>query len=95
MQPPSPPRRANAPVDPHLWRSVPPAATLTDIAKRVLALVVLSKHREGGLGHVFKLRKLVVTTKPKVTIYADNEKIGPTPATITAEVSALRVILGR
>jgi hypothetical protein len=30
-----------------------------------------------------------------VTIYADNAKIGPTPATITAELSALRVILSK
>ena len=44
---------------------------------------------------MFKFRKLTVTTKPKVTIYADNAKIGPTPATITAEISALRVILAR
>jgi hypothetical protein len=37
----------------------------------------------------------VVTTKPRVTIYADNAEIGPTPATITAELSALRVILSK
>jgi diacylglycerol kinase (ATP) len=83
------------PKDPYLELSVHAGATRTDIAKRVLARVVLSKHREGGLGQVFKFRNLVVTTKPRVSIYADNAKIGPTPATITAEVSALRVILGR
>jgi diacylglycerol kinase (ATP) len=83
------------PVDPYLELSVHAGATRTDIAKRVLARVVLSKHKEGGLGQVFRFRKLVVTTKPKVRIYADNAKIGPTPATITAELSALRVILGR
>jgi diacylglycerol kinase family enzyme len=83
------------PVDPYLELSVHAGATRTDIAKRVLARVVLSKHKEGGLGQVFKFRKLVVTTKPKVRIYADNEKIGPTPATITAELSALRVILAK
>jgi len=81
------------PVDPYLELSVHAGATRTDIAKRVLARVVLSKHREGGLGQVFKFRKLVITTKPRVTIYADNTKIGRTPATITAELSALRVIL--
>jgi hypothetical protein len=36
-----------------------------------------------------------VTTKPKVRIYADNEQLGRTPATITAELSALQVILTR
>src|ERR1700681_2162031 len=83
------------PEDPYLELSVHAGATRTDIAKRVLARVVLSKHKEGGLGQVFKFRKLEVTTKPKVTIYADNEKVGPTPATITAELSALKVILPR
>src|SRR5450759_5446992 len=83
------------PKDPYLELSVHAGGSRTDIVKRVLARVVLSKHREGGLGQVFKFRNLVVTTKPRVSIYADNTKIGPTPATITAEVSALRVILGR
>jgi hypothetical protein len=70
-------------------------ATRTDIVKRVLARVVLSKHGEGGLGQVFKFRKLVVTTKPKVRIYADNAQLGRTPATISAELSALHVILSK
>ena len=83
------------PVDPYLELSVHAGATRTDIAMRVLARVVLSKHKEGGLGQVFKFRKLEVTTKPKVRIYADNAKIGPTPATISAELSALQVILPR
>ena len=83
------------PVDPYLELSVHAGATRTDIAKRVLARVILSKHKEEGLGQVFKFRKLVVTAKPKVRIYADNAKIGRTPATITAELSALQVILGR
>jgi diacylglycerol kinase (ATP) len=81
------------PEDPYLELSVHAGATRTDIVKRVLARVVLSKHREGGLGQVFKFRKLSVTTKPKVRIYADNAQLGRTPATITAELSALHVIL--
>jgi diacylglycerol kinase (ATP) len=83
------------PVDPYLELSVHAGATRTDIVKRVLARVVLSKHKEGGLGQVFKFRKLLVTTKPKVRIYADNAQMGRTPATITAELSALQVILPR
>ena len=83
------------PVDTYLELSVHAGATRTDIAKRVLARVVLSKHREGGLGQVFRFRKLEVTTKPKVRIYADNAKVGRTPATITAELSAVQVILSR
>jgi diacylglycerol kinase (ATP) len=83
------------PVDPYLELSVHAGATRRDIVKRVLARAVLRKHREGGLGQVFKFRSLVVTTKPKVRIYADNAHLGRTPATITAELSALQVILPR
>jgi diacylglycerol kinase family enzyme len=83
------------PKDPYLELSVHAGATRTDIAKRVLARVVLSKHKEGGLGQVFKFRKLEVTTKPRVRIYADNVQIGRTPGTITAELSAVQVILAR
>ena len=81
------------PKDPYLELSVHAGGSRTDIVKRVLARVVLSKHGEGGKGQVFKFRKLVVTTKPKVRIYADNAQLGRTPATITAELSALKVIL--
>ncbi len=83
------------PIEPYLELSVHAGASRTDIVKRVLARAVLSKHSEGGLGQVFKFRKLEVVTKPKVRIYADNAQLGRTPATITAELSALRVILKR
>src|SRR6202140_1132319 len=83
------------PVDPYLELSVHAGATRRDIVKRVLARAVLSKHKEGGLGQVFKFRKLAVTTTPKVRIYADNAYLGRTPVTITAELSALQVILPR
>ncbi|HTE86636.1 MAG TPA: diacylglycerol kinase family protein [Dehalococcoidia bacterium] len=83
------------PVDPYLELSVHAGASRTDIVKRVLARAILSKHKEGGLGQVFKFRKLEVVTKPKVRIYADNAQLGRTPATITAELSALQVILPR
>jgi diacylglycerol kinase (ATP) len=83
------------PQDPYLELSVHAGRSRTDIVKRVLARAVLSKHKEGGLGQVFKFRKLEITTKPKVRIYADNAQLGRTPATVTAELSALQVILPR
>jgi diacylglycerol kinase family enzyme len=83
------------PEDPYLELSVHAGATRRDIVKRVLARAVLSKHSEEGLGQVFKFRRLEVTTRPRVRIYADNAQLGRTPATITAELSALRVILSR
>ena len=48
---------------------------------------------EEGKGQVFRFRKLEVATKPKVRIHADNKQLGRTPATISAELSALQVIL--
>jgi len=83
------------PEDPYLELSVHAGRSRTDIVKRVLARAVLSKHKEEGLGQVFRFRKLEVVTKPKVRIYADNAHLGRTPATITAELSALQVILPR
>src|SRR2546426_3975363 len=68
------------PVDPYLELSVHAGATRTDIVKRVLARAVLAKHKEGGLGQVFRFRKLQVTSQPKVRIYADNAQVGRTPA---------------
>lgn len=83
------------PEEPYLELSVHAGRSRTDIVKRVLARAVLSKHKEEGLGQVFKFRKLEVVTKPKVRIYADNAQLGRTPATITAELSALHVMLPR
>lgn len=36
-----------------------------------------------------------VTTRPRVRVYADNARVGLTPATITAELSAVQVLLRR
>lgn len=81
------------PEDPYLELSVHAGSSRTDIVKRVMARAVMSRHKEEGRGQVFKFRKLRVTTQPKVRIYADNVQLGQTPADITAELSALRVIL--
>jgi diacylglycerol kinase family enzyme len=85
----------STPKDPYLELSVHAGASRRDIVKRVLARAVLSKREEGGLGQVFQFRKLEVVTKPKVRVYADNAQLGRTPATITAALSALKVILPR
>jgi hypothetical protein len=60
----------------------------------VLARAVLSKAQDDA-GQLFRFRKLEVKTKPRARVYADNARVGLTPATITAELSALRVILPR
>jgi diacylglycerol kinase family enzyme len=81
------------PEDPFLELSIHAGSNRTDIVKRVLARAVLSKDGEDGAGQRFRFRKLDVTTRPRVRIYADNILAGRTPASITAEVSALKVIL--
>lgn len=83
------------PVDPYLEFSVHAGATRRDIVGRAISRVVLARRREEGLGQVFRFSRLQVTTKPRVRIYADNAQLGRTPATITAELSSLRVILAR
>jgi diacylglycerol kinase (ATP) len=81
------------PIDPHLEFSVHAGETRTDIVGRAIASALLFKHAEEGSGQVFKFRKLDVKTKPRVHVYADNFLVGRTPATVTAETSALKVLL--
>ena len=83
------------PVDPYLEFSVHAGATRRDIVGRALNRAVLSKHGELGLGQVFRFSRVQITTRPRVRIYADNAQLGRTPATVTAELSSLKVILAR
>lgn len=83
------------PENPYLELTVHAGASRTDIVRRVLRPEVASKIGDEGLGQTFRFSKLEVVTKPKVHIYTDNFRVGRTPASITAELSALRVILPR
>jgi diacylglycerol kinase family enzyme len=85
----------STPKDHHLEFAVLAGRTRTDIAARALASAFLMKHSEEGVGQVFRFKSVSVRTKPLVRVYADNVLVGRTPATITAEVSAVRVILSR
>jgi diacylglycerol kinase family enzyme len=80
------------PIEPYLEFSVHAGRTRTDIVGRAVASAVLQKHAEED-GQAFKFKRLEVTTHPKVRVYADNYVVGRTPATITAELSALKVLL--
>jgi diacylglycerol kinase family enzyme len=82
------------PAEPYLEFSVHAGRTRTDIIGRALAAAVLNKHEE-DTGQVFKFKRVEVKTRPKVRIYADNFMVGRTPATVTAEVSAVKVLLPR
>ena len=82
-----------SPTNPYLEFSVHAGRTRFDIVRRTLAAVVRRGEAHRGVEQVFKFNKLQVTTKPRVSIYADNFRIGRTPATVTAETSALKVML--
>jgi diacylglycerol kinase family enzyme len=82
------------PTRPYLELSVDAGQSAVDIVGRMLASALLAKHEEAS-GRIFRFKKVRVKTRPRVRIYADNQLAGRTPATISAEVSAIKVILPR
>lgn len=85
----------NTPEDPYLELSLHSGWGRGEIVKRALARALASKGGYQGIGQLFKFRRVEVKTTPSVSVYADNFKVTRTPATITAELSALKVILPR
>jgi diacylglycerol kinase family enzyme len=83
------------PLAPQLEFSVHAGRSRTDIATRALRSALPFAESEDRGAQVFKFKKLHVKTKPRVRVYADSDAAGRTPATISAEVSALRVFLPR
>lgn len=84
----------SSPMNPYLEFSVHAGRTRTDIVGRAIASALQLKHA-GEDGQVFKFRHLQVKASPRVRVYADNFMVGRTPATISAEISALKVFLPR
>jgi diacylglycerol kinase (ATP) len=82
------------PVHPYLELSIDAGQSHADIVARVLASTLLARHKE-GTGRIFRFMKVQVRTRPRVLVYADNQPAGRTPATVSAQVSALKVILPR
>lgn len=58
-----------------------------------MASALQLKHDDMGSDQALRFQRLEVKTKPLVRVYADNVYIGRTPATVSAEVSALKVLL--
>jgi diacylglycerol kinase family enzyme len=83
----------STPMDPYLEFSVHAGGSRIDIFRRILTSAVIGRDRESRPEQMFKFRRLEVTTRPDVRVYADYEKIGCPPVTITAEQSALQVVL--
>lgn len=85
-----------SPKNPYLEFTVHVGHSRTDIAARaVKAALPRELAPSESIDQVFRFRKLEVTTKPTMRVYADNYLVGRTPATITAELSALKVLLPR
>jgi len=82
-----------SPIEPNLEFSVHAGRSRTDIVARAIKSALPVDLPADSTDQVFRFKKLDVTTKPRVRVYADNYLVGQTPATITAEVSALKVLL--
>ncbi len=82
-----------SPIDPYLEFSVHAGRTRADIVGRAIKSAVRMQHADDGGDQVFRFRRLEVKTKPGVRVYADNFQVGRTPATVSAELSALKVLL--
>ena len=82
-----------SPINRYLEFSIHAGRSRTDIARRAIVAAITGRRAEHGAGQVFKFRRLSVKTRPRVRVYADNMLVGRTPATVTAETSALRVLL--
>jgi len=82
-----------SPIEPNLEFSVHAGRSRTDIVARAIKSALPVDLPADSTDQVFRFKKLDVTTKPRVRVYADNYLVGRTPATITAEVSALKVLL--
>ncbi|MGA7987703.1 MAG: diacylglycerol kinase family protein [Candidatus Dormiibacterota bacterium] len=80
------------PTDPFLELNITVGASRSDIVRRVVASTVGGRHSDDD-GISFQFRSLTITTKPRIGVVADNERIGRTPATVEAVPGALRVIV--
>lgn len=87
------PVSVSTPEDPYLEFSADAGKTRADIVGRLVASTLLEKHAEEDSNRVFRFRKVRLKTSPRARIYADNRLVGRTPATVTADVSALKVLL--
>jgi diacylglycerol kinase (ATP) len=81
----------SAPTDPFLELSIEVGTSRTDLLSRVVASAVGEHSDDEGIR--FQFRSLTITTKPRITVVADNERIGRTPATVEAVPGALRVFV--
>jgi diacylglycerol kinase family enzyme len=83
----------STPRDPCLEFSVHAGGSRIDILRRIIGSAMHRQAPENRPDQTFQFKRLEVTTGPRVRVYADDAQVGRTPLTITAELSALQVIL--
>ena len=83
----------STPTDPYLEFSVHAGRSRTDIVGRAIISALHRPESDEGIDQVFRFQRLEVKTRPRVRVYADNLLVGRTPATITAELSAVKVLM--
>ncbi|GAC1656164.1 MAG: YegS/Rv2252/BmrU family lipid kinase [Candidatus Dormibacteraceae bacterium] len=81
----------NTPIDPYLELSVHAGESKSDIFSRILSGRL--RKSKGGMDMGFRFRKITIETRPKIHVFADNEKAGFTPVEIAAELGALNILL--
>src|SRR6185437_14862836 len=80
------------PTDPFLELSIGVGNSRTDIVSRVMASAVGDRHSDEDAIRV-AFRSLTISTRPRISVVADNGHAGRTPATVQAVPGALRVIV--
>ncbi len=81
------------PIHPYLELSIDAGRTRSDIVGRAIKSALQLQGNDRAATPVFRFKKVSVRTRPRVRVYADNHLAGRTPATVTAETSALKVLL--
>jgi diacylglycerol kinase family enzyme len=82
------------PTDTFLELAVHAGASRHDIISRLITGSVMAP-RERPVEMGFRFRTITVNTKPKIEVYADNQKVGRTPIEISAQLGALSILLPR
>ena len=82
-----------SPQNPYLEFTVHAGRSRTDIVTRAIKSALPVDLPTESIDQTFRFKTVEVKTTPKMRVYADNNHIGQTPAKITAELSALKVLL--
>ena len=81
------------PIESYLELAVHVGESRSDIVGRIVASTIGRGRDDTKLGMRFRFRRLRITTKPKVPLFADNAEVGRTPAEVVADLGALQMIL--